>query len=86
MRQHFSAGGIVSGPSDDNQVLRARQRAQITANAQRFAGFRIVIKAGRAAVALCHHRPLQRILLGDNFLRILHPKGDGEALDEIDLK
>jgi hypothetical protein len=86
MRQHFSAGGVVSRPSDDDKIFRARQGAQIAANAKRFAGFRIVIETGRAAVPLGDHRPLEGILLGDDFLRILHPKGDGEAFDEINLE
>ena len=86
MRQYFSPGGIVSRPTNDDEVFGARQGAQIAANAKSFAGFRIVIQARRAAVALGDHGPFKGILLGHNFLRILHPEGDGEALDEIDLE
>ena len=86
VRQHFSARRIVALPSHHDEIFRASQRAQIAANAQRFAGLRIVIQTRRAAVALRHHRALERVLLGHNFLRILHPEGDGEALDKIDLK
>src|SRR6266700_8314146 len=86
VRQHFSAGGIVSRPSDDDKIFRARQRAQIAADTKRFAGFRIVIQARRAAVPLGDHGPLEGILFGDDLLRILHPEGDGKAFDEINLE
>ena len=86
MGEHFSAGGVVSGPTDDDEVFWTGQSTQIAPDTKRFASLWIVIQARRATVSLGDHRPLEGILLGDDFLRILHPEGDGEALDKIDLK
>src|SRR5208337_2091328 len=63
-----------------NQVLGTGQRTQVARNAQRFVGIGIVVEAGRAAEPLGDLRSLQRILLGDGFLRILVAKGDLQAL------
>src|SRR5260370_2294003 len=86
VRQHFPTGGVVTLPAHYNQVLGAGQRAQIAANTQRFAGLWIVIQPWRAAIALRHHRPLQRVLLGNNILGMLCPAGDREAFQKIHLK
>src|SRR6266850_223520 len=77
---------VVPLPAHHNQVLRARQRAQIAPDAQCLAGLRIVVQPRRAPVPLRHHRPLQRVLLCHNVLGILRPKGDCQALQEINLK
>jgi hypothetical protein len=85
-REHFPSCGVVALPAHYDQVLRASQSAQIAANTERFACLRIIVQARRATVPLRHHRPFQRILLGNNILGILRPKGDREALQKIHLK
>src|SRR6267142_587657 len=84
--EHLAPRGVIPLPAHHNQVLRACQCAQIAPDAQRLAGLRIVVQPWRAAIALRHHRPLQRILLGDNVLGILRPKSDCQALQKINLE
>ncbi len=81
--EDFAASGVVAMPSDDDQILRAGQRAKIARNAQRFARFRIHVKARRAAETLGNHRPLKRILLGVNFLGVLVAERQPHSLQEI---
>src|SRR6266436_2603709 len=84
--EHLAPRRVIPLPAHHNQVLRARQRAQIAADAQRLARFRIIVQPRCAPVPLRHHRPLQRILLRHNVLGILRPKGDRQALQKIYLK
>src|SRR5215467_14667517 len=86
VREYFSASSIIPQPSDHDEVLRARQGAQIAANTKRFARFWTVVQTRRAAVPLGDHGPLEGILLGHNFLRILHPESDDKAFDKINLE
>src|SRR5260370_18676261 len=84
--EHLAPRGIVTFPTHHNQILRAGQRAEIAANAQRLARLRIVVQPRRATIAFRHHRPFQWILFGDNILGILRPKGDRKPLQKIHLK
>lgn len=81
--QNFPAGGVIAMPADHDQIFRAGQRAQVARNAQRLARLRIHVQSRRAAVPLRNHRPLQRILLRIDVLRILRTKRQAQALPEI---
>ena len=81
--QHFAARRVITMPTDNYQIFRAGQRAQVARDAKRLARFRIHVQARRAAVSLRDHRALQRILLRINVLRILRPESQDHALPEI---
>ena len=70
-------------PANDDQIFRARERAQIARDAKRFSGFRIHVQARRAAVSLRDHGPLEGILLGINIFGVLRAEGQNHALPEI---
>ena len=84
--QHLAARGIVTLPTNHNQVLRARQRAQIARDTQRFACLRIDIQPRRSAIPLRNHRPLKGILLGVIVFGSLIPERDPHALQQVEEK
>ncbi len=84
VREFLAAGFFVAFAGDHNQVFRTRQRAQITGDAHRFVGIWVDVQARRASETLGHLRPLQRILLGIDFLRILIAEGDLQPLQQVD--
>ena len=61
-------------------------KADVTGNAEGFVGIGIDVQPRRSAVTLSDLRPLQRILLGVDFLRVLIAKRDVQSLDQIDQK
>src|SRR5438094_10409752 len=82
VRQHFPARSVIALPAHDNQVFRARQRAQIAANTERLARLRVIVEPRRDAIPLRHHRPFKRILLRLNILGMLGPQSVLEVLQE----
>ena len=84
--QDLAARGIIALPADHDQIFRAGQGAEIAGDAQRFAGLRIDVEARGAAIALGHHGPLERILLGVNILGILVAEGHPHALGQVHKK
>jgi hypothetical protein len=81
--ENFAPRSIVAQPADNDQVLRARQRAKIARDAERFAGFRIDIQTRRAAIPLRDHRALERVLLRTDILRRLIPKGKPHPFQQV---
>jgi hypothetical protein len=81
--QNFSPRGVISQPSHHDQVFRARQRAQIAGNAERFARLRVHVQPRCAAIAFRHHRPFLGILLGCNVLGRLVAKGQHHAFHQV---
>src|SRR3990172_7952393 len=81
--EHLAAALVVAGPADDDQILRAGQRAEVAGDAEGFAGFGIVVEAGGAAVALGHHGPLLRVLLGVAGARALVAEGAPQAREQV---
>jgi len=73
-------------PADDDEIFRAGKRAQVAADAKRFPGFRMVVQAGRAAIAFRNHRPLEGILLGIDIFRALRAERHTHALQNIQLQ
>jgi len=84
IRQLLAAGLLVAGAGDYDQILRAGQRAQIAGDAHGLVGIGVDVKPRRAAIALGHLRPLQRILLGIDLLGILIAEGNFQSLQKID--
>src|SRR5580692_11543736 len=74
---------IVTQPAHDDQIFRTSQRTQIARNAQRLPSLRIHVQPRRPAIALGHHRPFLRILLGVNIFRRLIAKRDPHALEKV---
>ena len=81
--ENFAASGVVAKPAHDDKILRARERAEIAGDAQRFARLWIHVQARRAAIALGHHGTFERILLGINILGRLIPERQPHPLEQI---
>ena len=73
----------VADAVHDDQLLGAGHRAEVAGDAKRFVGLGVFVEPRRAAIALRYPRPLQRILLGINLLRMLVAKRDAKALDQV---
>ena len=65
-------------------MLGTGESTEVAGNAQGLVGVGIDVQAGSAAVSFGHLRPLERVLLGIDFLRILVLEGDTQTLDQVD--
>ena len=81
--ENFAARRLIAQPADDDEIFRAREGTQIARDAECLAGFWIVVEPRRAAVALSHHRALERVLLGIGVLRGLVAKGKPQTFEEV---
>jgi len=84
--EDFAAGGIVTFPANDDEIFRARQSAEIAANAKSFSGFGVIVQARRAAIALRDHGAFEGVLLGVDIFRVLGAKGDAHAFEHVQLE
>src|SRR6266849_2932594 len=67
----FAAGFFIALAGYNNQIFRAGHRAQVAGNAESLVGIGVDVQPRRASVPLGYLRPLQRILLGVDFLGML---------------
>ena len=81
--EDFAARGIIAKPAHDNQIFRARERAQVAGDTQRFARFWIHVQARRTSVTFGDHGALQRILLGVNILGRLITERQPHPLEQV---
>jgi hypothetical protein len=81
--EDFSAGGVVAQPANYDQIFRARERAKIAGNAERFAGFGVDIQARGAAITFGDHGALLRILFRVYVLGRLVAKSEPHAFEEV---
>ena len=86
VREFFAAGLFIALAGDHDQVFGTSQCAQVAGNAERLVGVRIHVQPRRAAITFGDLRPLQRILLGIDFLGILIPEGHVQSLDQVHQK
>ena len=82
--EFLAAGFLIALARNDNEVLGTCERAKVTGNAEGLVGIGIDVEPRRAAVALGDLGPLQRILLGVDFFRILVAERDAESFDQVD--
>jgi hypothetical protein len=76
-------GFRVALTANDDQVFRARDRAQIARDAESFAGFRVDVETGRATITLGHVRTFGGILLCIQRAGSLASEGDREASEQV---
>ena len=84
--QLLAPGLGVADAGDHNQLLRAGNGAEVATDAQGFVGVGVLVEPGSATVTLGDLRPLRRVLLGVDILRMLVPKGHPETLEQVDQK
>jgi len=84
--EDFAARGVVAFPTDYDEIFGAGEGAEVAADAERFAGFGMIVEAGRAAIAFGNHGAFEGILLGVDVFRVLRAEGDAHALEHIQLK
>src|SRR5260370_23727647 len=82
----FAAGFFIALAGNNDQVFRAGHRAQVGGNRESLVGIGVDVQPRRASVALGYLRPLQRILLGVDFLGMLISERHAKSLHQVHQK